>query len=148
MSPLGAYPAAQPLFLFAVLLVLKMFAVGVITANSRRLAKVVLNPEDVGVNPGSHAEPQEAPATLRAKRAHQNDLENIPGFLVLATLFTLGGGSATAGWAYFGLYFLARVGHTVCYLNELQPWRTASFFVGQLCLLGVSVQLLRMAFGG
>ena len=148
MSPLGAYPAAQPLFLFAVLLVLKMFAVGVITANNRRLAKVVLNPEDVGVNPGSHAEAQEAPATLRAKRAHLNDLENIPGFLVLATLFTLSGASATAGWAYFGVYFAARVAHTACYLNEAQPWRSISFFIGQFALIGVCIQLLMKAFGG
>lgn len=146
MSSFTELPAAQPLILFSALLVLKMFAVGGITANNRRLSKVVLNPEDVGVNPGSHAEAQEAPGTLRAKRAHLNDLENIPGFLVLATLFTLAGASSTAGWAYFGVYFLARVLHTVCYLNEVQPWRTASFFLGQITLLGVVVQLLMAVF--
>ncbi len=139
-------PAYKPLILFSVLLVLKMGALAVTTANRRRLAKVVLNPEDVGVNPGSRAEAQEAPETLRAKRAHLNDLENVPGFLALALLFTLSGGSATGGWAYFGTYFAARVLHSVCYLNAVQPWRTGAFFLGQITQLGLVVQLLMFAF--
>ena len=146
MSGFTDLPAYQPLILFSTLLVLKMFAVGGATANRRRLAKVVLNPEDVGVNPGSHAEEAEAPEVLRAKRAHINDLENIPGFLVLATLFTLSGASSTAGWAYFGVYFAARTLHTITYLSGKQPWRTISFFAGQLCMFGVAVQLLMAAF--
>jgi glutathione S-transferase len=147
MSPLSALPAFQPLCLFSVLLVLFMFLLGGLTANYRRLAKVVVNPEDVGVNPGSHVEVAEAPSTLRCKRAHLNAIENIPGFLALATIFTLAGGSTTAGWAYFGLYFASRVAHAICYLNELQPFRTISFFIGQLCLIGMSVQILMTAFG-
>ena len=141
-------PAYKPLILFSTLLVVKMFAVGIITANRRRLSGVVSNPEDVGVNPGSHAEPQEAPETLRAKKAHLNDLENIPGFLVLALLYTLSNGTTTGGWAYFGTYFAARVLHSAFYLNGVQPWRTAAFFVGQLAMFGVVVQLLLTAFRG
>jgi len=141
-------PAYKPLILFSSLLVLKMGALAVATANRRRLAKVVVNPEDVGVNPGSHVEPQEAPETMRAKRAHLNDLENIPGFLVLALLFTLSGGSATGGWSYFGTYFAARLLHSAFYLNSVQPWRTAAFGVGQLAQLGLVVQLLMTAFRG
>lgn len=146
MNLLSQLPAAKPLLLFSTLLVLKMFALAVATANARRKSQVVVNPEDTKVNPGSHAEPQEAPATLRAKRAHLNDLENIPAFLALATLFTLAGASTTAGWIYFGTYFVARLLHSVCYLNMLQPWRTASFFLGQLTMVGVAVQLLIKAF--
>lgn len=146
MSGFTDLPAYQPLILFSALLVLKMGAVAFATANRRRLAGVVVNPEDVMVNPGSHAGDSDAPEVLRAKRAHLNDLENIPGFLVLATLFTLSGASATAGWAYFGVYFATRTLHTIMYLAGKQPWRTASFFVGQLTMLGVIVQLLMSAF--
>lgn len=146
MLDVGTLPAFPPLAVFSVLLVLKMGAVAVATANARRKARVVLNPEDTMVNPGSQAGAQEAPETLRAKRAHLNDVENIPGFLVLALLFTLTGASATAGWAYFGVYFVARVLHTICYLNALQPWRTAAFFVGQLAQLAIMVQLLMKVF--
>ncbi|HEY6599084.1 MAG TPA: MAPEG family protein, partial [Pseudomonadales bacterium] len=80
--------------------------------------------------------------TLRAKRAHLNDVENIPGFLVLALIFTLVGCSSTEGWAYFGVYFVARALHTIFYLKSVQPWRTAAFVVGQLTQLGIIVQLL------
>lgn len=138
----GTHPAFTPLVLFSVLLVLKMGAVAFATANARRKAKVVVNPEDTKVNPGSRAASEEGPDVLRAKRVHQNDVENIPGFLVLALLFTLAGASATAGWAYFGAYFAARALHTYFYLNAMQPWRTVAFFVGQLVQLGIIVQLL------
>jgi uncharacterized MAPEG superfamily protein len=146
MTPVADLPAFQPLALFSVLLVLKMGAVAFVTANTRRKSGVVVNPEDTKLNPGTRAEPQEAPQTLRAKRAHMNDVENIPGFLVLATLFTLTGASGAAGWAWFGAYFAARTLHTICYLNGLQPWRTAMFFVGQLVQLALMVQLLMAAF--
>lgn len=146
MSSFMMLPAAQPLLLFACLLVLKMFAVAFVTANNRRKAGVVVNAEDTGVNPGSHVEAQEAPATLRAKRAHLNDLENIPAFLVVATLFTLTGCSSRAGWAYFGLYFAMRFLHTIFYLAEKQPFRTVVWFVGQITTIGIIVQLLMKAF--
>lgn len=146
MPSFNELPAFQPLVLFSCLLVLKMGAVAFATANRRRLSKVVLNPEDARLNPGSHAEAQEAPEVLRAKRAHMNDVENIPGFLALATLFTLAGGSATAGWAYFGVYFAARTLHTLFYLNAKQPGRTAMFALGQLTQLGLIVNLLMQVF--
>jgi uncharacterized MAPEG superfamily protein len=146
MIDLGTLPAFTPLVLFSVLLVLKMGAVAFATSNARRKAKVVLNPEDTTVNPGSHAGSEEAPDVLRAKRVHQNDVENIPGFLILALLFTLAGASATAGWAYFGVYFVARAFHTFFYLHAMQPWRTGAFFVGQLAQLGILVQLLIEVF--
>lgn len=146
MSTFMMLPAAQPLLLFASLLVLKMFAVGITTANMRRKAGIVVNPEDTGVNPGSHVEASDAPNVLRAKRAHLNDLENIPGFLVLALLFTLAGASKNAGWAYFGLYFGARTLHSIFYIAQVQPWRTVAFGIGQLTMVGVVVQLLMKAF--
>lgn len=146
MLAIGDFPAFPALALFSVLLILKMGAVGVATTVARRRAQVVVNPEDTMVNPGSRAASEDAPTTLRAKRAHLNDLENIPAFLVLALLFTLAGGSSGAAWGYFGSYFVARTLHTIFYLNAVQPWRTATFFVGQLAQLGMMVQLLMKAF--
>ncbi len=96
--------------------------------------------------PAHTREPEDAPGTLRAKRAHLNDVENIPVFMVLALLFTLTGCSATAGWAYFGVYFVARTLHTIFYLGALQPWRTVVFAIGQLTQLGIMVQLLMQVF--
>jgi microsomal prostaglandin-E synthase 1 len=146
MQPFFELPAARPLCLFSVLLVLKVASLAFATANARRKSGVVVNPEDTGVNPGSHVEPQEAPATLRAKRAHLNDLENVPGFMFLSIIFTLAGGSANAGWSYFAVYFIARLLHTIFYLNSVQPWRTAAFALGQIAQLGLMVQILMKAF--
>lgn len=148
MSAFTELPGFQPLALFASLLVLKMGAVAFVTAKNRAGAKIVVNPEDVGVTPGAHVEAQDAPDVLRGKRAHMNDLENIPSFLFIATLLTLAGGSATALWAYCGAYFVFRTAHTVCYLNGVQPWRTASFALGQLTLVGAIVNLLLAVFRG
>lgn len=146
MSAFTELPGFQPLALFASLLVLKMGAVAFITAKNRAGAKIVVNPEDQKVTPGSHVEGQDAPDVLRAKRAHMNDLENIPAFLFIATLLTLAGGSSTALWAYGGVYFVARTLHTTFYLNGVQPWRTAMFALGQLTLVGAIVNLLIAAF--
>ena len=146
MSAITELPAFAPLILFSVLLAVKMGAVAFVTANARFKSKVVINPEDVPVNPGSRPEQDDAPATLRAKRAHLNDVENIPVFMILALLFTLTGCSATAGWIYFGVYFAARTLHTIFYLGAIQPWRTAAFALSQLTQLGIIVQLLMKAF--
>lgn len=146
MTLFAQLPAFLPLVLFSVLLLLKMGAVAFVTANERRKARIVVNPEDTMVNPGAEARAEEAPATLRAKRAHLNDGENIPGFLILALLFTLADCSALAGWAYFGTYFVARTLHTIFYLRAMQPWRTVMFTVGQLTQLGIMVQLLLKVF--
>ena len=86
MSAITELPAFAPLILFSVLLALKMGAVAFVTANARFKSKVVINPEDVPVNPGSRPEQDDAPATLRAKRAHLNDVENIPVFMIVQLL--------------------------------------------------------------
>ncbi len=146
MSEIAALPAFQALVVISVLLALKMAAVAFVTAKARFDSKVVLNPEDAPVNPGAQARSEEADSTLRAKRAHLNDVENIPVFMILALLFTFTGCSATAGWTYFGVYFVARMLHTIFYLRAVQPWRTAAFAIGQLTQLGIMVQLLMRVF--
>ncbi len=95
MSEVTALPAFQPLVVISVLLAFKMAAVAFVTAKARFDSKVVLNPEDAPVNPGAQARSEEADSTLRVKRAHLNDVENIPVFMFLALLFTLTGCSAT-----------------------------------------------------
>ena len=145
MSEIAALPAFAALLVCSSLLALKMGAVAFVTAKARFDSKVVLNPEDAPVNPGAQARSAEADSTLRAKRAHLNDVENIPVFMILALLFTLTGCSAMAGWTYFGVYFVARTLHTIFYLRAVQPWRTAAFAIGQLTQLGIIVQLLMRA---
>lgn len=145
-SMVEVVPAMQPLLACAAALALKMVSTAFMTANARRKAGVIVNAEDAKVTPGAHVEATDAPSVLRYKRAHLNDLENIPMFLILATLFVMAGASKNAGWAYCGTFTAARYLHTITYLKELQPWRTIAFGIGQLCVAGLVVQLLMKAF--
>jgi len=36
--------------------------------------------------------------------------------------------------------------HSVAYIFKLQPWRTLAYTVASLCLIGMSVQVLLIAF--
>lgn len=133
-------PAFLPLGVTAIALTFKMAATAIFTAATRNKVKVTVNPEDaVQFKIGAAA--AEAPEVARAKRAHLNDLENILPFLALAIIFALAGGSAQAAWITFGIFTVARFSHTLCYVNELQPWRTASFFVGLLAEVALMVQI-------
>ena len=111
MSAITELPAFEALVVFSVLLALKMGAVAFVTAKARFDSKVVLNPEDAPVNPGSLTQSEEAAGTLRAKRAHLNDVENIPVFMILALLLTLTGCSAMVGWLLRRLFHRPHAAH-------------------------------------
>lgn len=110
------------------------------TAVTRALATEVVNPEDklpnavptVVLEGGNER-------TARYRRAHRNALENIPLFLITGWLAVVVGVQPTLAYALFGTFVAARVLHSIMYLSELQPWRTASFVLGalvQVALLG------------
>jgi uncharacterized MAPEG superfamily protein len=88
----------------------------------------------------------EAPEVARIKRLHLNDLENIPIFLVLGLLFVIMGGSQEGAQAYFYTFVIARILHTVVYLAGLQPWRTLTWAVQVLVMIGLAVQILLHSF--
>jgi len=70
------------------------------------------------------------------RRAHLNDLENIPVFLAIGFLFLFTEPSAFEAKVYFFTFLGARLVHTVSYLNGLQPWRAISWGVGFLATIG------------
>lgn len=113
------------------------------TALTRAKAGEVVNPEDKRAG-----KPLEVvfeggnDITARYRRAHRNALENIPLFLITGFLLTLTAVSPNTAYAIFGIFAVARLFHSVAYVKQLQPWRTASFVVGaldQLALLGLLV---------
>jgi uncharacterized membrane protein YecN with MAPEG domain len=113
------------------------------TALSRAKAKEVINPEDKRLSQAAEVVFDGGnDTTARYRRAHRNALENIPLFLVTGFLLTLTGTSVDTAYAIFGVFVAARLFHSVAYVRQLQPWRTASFAVGaidQIVLLGVLV---------
>ena len=125
----------------AIVLALKMSAISVAQGRARVAAGVFVNPEDAKLFRATQA-PEEAPAVQRAARAWLNDLENIPIFLILGWIYVAAGLSATAFVVYCVVFVVARIGHTVCYLNAIQPLRTIAYTVGALATLVLMIHLL------
>jgi glutathione S-transferase len=126
--------------LTTIVLALKMTAVSVAQGRARTSAGIFLNPEDARLFRANQA-PEEAPAVQRASRAWLNDLENIPIFLILAWIYVAAGLSSTAFFIYCIVFVVARIAHTICYLNSMQPMRTIVYSVGALTTLALMVHL-------
>jgi uncharacterized MAPEG superfamily protein len=124
----------------AIVLALKMAAISVVQGRARLGAGVFTNPEDVRAFGGQLAS-TEAPGVQRASKAWRNDLENIPIFLIIAWIYVYAGLSARAFVVYCIVFMLARVAHTICYLNEIQPARTIAYTVGALIMLAMMIHL-------
>ena len=75
-------------------------------------------------------------------RAHQNDLENIPIFLIIALLYTLLNLSPVRGIWCLRIFTAARFLHTIAYLNSVSKPRGLGFGVGTVCLLILGVSVL------
>jgi len=134
-------PAFRAYAIACSVLVFKMFGVALMTAATRSRAKQFLNPEDAKVLGGADVA-QEHPDVQRMLRMHRNDLENILPFFTVGLIFVLMGVSAFAAQVYFYTFTGARIAHTVTYMARLQPWRTIAFVLGQLCTIGMLVQIL------
>ncbi|HEY1076094.1 MAG TPA: MAPEG family protein [Fontimonas sp.] len=130
------------LVLCSVILFAKMFAISLYQGWHRIGRGSFRNVEDAKFAKRTPVA-EELPEVQRAARAWANDLENIPVFFALGILYVMTGASAAAAPWLFGTFTVARIGHTFCYLNQLQPWRTLSFGIGIGCLIGMSALLLR-----
>src|SRR5579875_4049430 len=123
-----------------IVLALKMSAIAFVQGRARTSAGVFINPEDAAAF-GGKAAAEEPEIVQRAARAWRNDLENIPIFLILAWIYVAAGLSLTAFIVYCIIFMVCRIGHTICYLNSIQPWRTIFFTVGALTMLALIVHL-------
>jgi len=124
-----------------ILLGLKMAAVGSYTSVLRIRRKVYATPEDYrlqGLAPRASLDEE----VERVRRAHQNDVENIPLFFVLGLLFLITGPSLRNAAIYLVGFLVARTLHSVFYIRGLQPHRTIAFGLGGVLTLAMVVQTL------
>jgi uncharacterized MAPEG superfamily protein len=124
----------------AIVLALKMSAIAVVQGRARAAAGAVINPEDAAAF-GGKVFPEDPEMVQRASRAWRNDLENIPIFLILAWIYVAAGLSVTAFVIYCAAFMAARIVHTICYINAIQPWRTAAFTAGAIVMLALIIHL-------
>lgn len=67
------------------------------------------NPEDAGAN----GELKKDENVERVRRAHLNDLENIPAFLIAALFYVMSEPQPDVGLWLIRIAVVARIGHTV-----------------------------------
>ncbi|KAJ7361827.1 Microsomal glutathione S-transferase 1 [Desmophyllum pertusum] len=122
------------------ILMLKTWAMSFFTARHRIQNKALPSPEDYG------AKNKDRPVRLnddveRVRRAHHNDLENIPIFMIVALLYMFSNLPVMRCLWCLRVFTAARILHTVAYLNAFSHPRGLGFGVGALCtaILGVSV---------
>jgi microsomal prostaglandin-E synthase 1 len=127
-------PGFELLALCTLLLVLKMHALGIWTATVRTRRGHTLNPEDAKKY-GHQVAVAEHPDVERGLRAHRNDLENIPPFLLLAFAAVLAGAAPDVVRACLVAFTFARFVHSLAYVYSVQPWRSLSWIAGLLATL-------------
>ena len=85
---------------------------------------------------------QFAPWVDRAKRAHNNLLENLPSFAILVLVAHVTGHLNFWTALGAGLFFLARVLYAAIYIAGLTGIRTVVFFIGTLGQVLILLQLI------
>jgi uncharacterized MAPEG superfamily protein len=123
------------------LLIIKMILLALATGITRGPRKASINPED-----SKHEFGKADEVVDRICRAHTNAVHNILPFAVVGLLYVMMGASTSGLQIYAYTFFTARVLHTIFYLFKLQPFRTLSFAVGALCIIGMSTQVIMRAF--
>ena len=128
----------------ATIVSLHIIALALWTGSVRARRKVYVNPEDVAMLKGTGGE-HDHPDVLRVKRAHMNLLENAVPFLVIGALYALCSPSTLGAQAYFFTFLGARLLHSVFYLWGKQPFRTLTFAIGVLAVVGMAIHVIRVA---
>jgi glutathione S-transferase len=139
---MSANPAIALYAIFATVLVFHLFILAGYTGYVRVTKKVFVNPEDAKLNKGELSE-AEHPDVSRAKRAHGNALENALPFLAVGALYAATAPGHTPALIYFGTFVAMRVLHSIVYLWGRQPFRTMSFAVGVLAVVGMGIHVIR-----
>ncbi|CAH2068630.1 unnamed protein product, partial [Iphiclides podalirius] len=122
-------PAVQSYIFYSGVLALKVLVMAVLTGRVRYSKKVFANPEDAKSAKGKVK--LDDPDVERVRRAHLNDLENIPAFWILGALYLTT--APVAAWAtlLFRVYTACRIVHTIVYAVKPlpQPARAIAYFI-------------------
>ncbi|XP_050441876.1 microsomal glutathione S-transferase 1-like [Adelges cooleyi] len=116
---------------YSSILIIKMIAMSLLTAFQRMRKKVFISPEDKSMSKGSEVK-YDDPDVERVRRAHLNDVENIPIFLISGLLFVASKPSEMLAMNLFRLFTIVRILHTVVYAIFVvpQPARAIMFLTG------------------
>ncbi|XP_060533198.1 microsomal glutathione S-transferase 1 [Cylas formicarius] len=132
-------PLIQTYFFYGSILVLKVIAMSFLTARQRFKAKAFANPEDTKTLPNAKVKVDEN--VERVRRAHLNDLENIPIFFVASFAYISTNPSVWLATNLIRAFTIARFVHTFVYAVQVvpQPSRALAFGVGVLVTVYMAV---------
>ncbi|XP_045760826.1 microsomal glutathione S-transferase 1-like [Maniola jurtina] len=127
-----AEPAVRSYIIYSSVLALKVLGMSVLTAMVRHKRKVFANEEDAKSVRGIVK--FDDPDVERTRRAHLNDLENIPAFWVLGALYLTTGPSTELATLLFRVFTAGRILHTIVYAVKPlpQPARAIAFGIPYL----------------
>ncbi|XP_077594180.1 prostaglandin E synthase [Stigmatopora nigra] len=127
---------------YAVLLLLKMYALAIITGELRLRKKAFANPEDA-IRHGGLQFHRLDPDVERCRRAHHNDMENIFPFLFLGAIYSMTGPSLAVARLHFLVFAACRLLHSVAYLAALPaPTRSLAYVAAQVPCFSMALQIL------
>ncbi|KAL1398338.1 hypothetical protein pipiens_000217, partial [Culex pipiens pipiens] len=117
---------------WSAVLVFKMLMMSYLTGRKRFGKKVFANPEDAAMTGANGVRTD--PEVERVRRAHQNDVENIPLFVAIGFLYLLTGPDVTLAVTLFRLVGIARIVHTLVYAVVVvrQPARMVAWFLAYI----------------
>ncbi|ELT94143.1 hypothetical protein CAPTEDRAFT_163793, partial [Capitella teleta] len=145
--------ASNPVFgayaFYGSIVILKMFALALMTSMKRGETGVFANTEDAQFFYTGQEKDKSKRVIFdnskveRVRRNHLNDLENIPAFLVLGLIYvTIEPTLSTALW-HFRIFVISRVLHMIVYqLQFPQPSRGIIFLFGFLANMSMAVQII------
>ncbi|KAL1129004.1 hypothetical protein AAG570_013536 [Ranatra chinensis] len=124
-------PVFAAYLFYCSVLVVKVLSMAALTARQRFGKQVFANPEDSSLTPKGKVK-YDDPDVERVRRAHLNDLENIPFFILSAFAYTMTNPTPWLAVNLFRAFTIARIVHTFVYAVFVvpQPARAIAFFVG------------------
>lgn len=135
-------PVVQSYIVYSAILALKLLFLSSLTPFVRISRGVFANPEDAKAFRGKVK--YDDPTVERTRRAHLNDLENIPAFWILGALYVTTGPAAAWATLLFRTYTISRIIHTIVYaiVPLPQPSRALAYFIPYFIMWYMGVQVV------
>ena len=135
-------PLVQSYIVYSAILAVKLLLLSTLTAITRITRGVYANPEDAAMTKGKVKYDDQS--VERCRRAHLNDLENIPAFWILGALYVTTGPAVAWATLLFRLYTLGRIVHTIVYavVPLPQPARGIAYGIPYIISLYMGTQIV------
>ncbi|XP_075224733.1 microsomal glutathione S-transferase 1-like isoform X1 [Lycorma delicatula] len=141
------YSTENPVFnaylFYIAILCLKVLLMVLLIGRQRHRKHIFISPEDTALNPKAKVK-YDDPDIERVRRAHMNDLENIPIFAIAALLYIATRPDYFIALNLFRVFTIARIIHTFVYAVVVipQPARAISWGIAYVITIYMAVKVI------